>query len=1120
MKRLRWLAIPTFLEVTAAVSLLATPAPAVAMPATAAEAPATSVTLITGDVVGVQDDGGLSVHPAKGRERTGFILQRQGGHQVVIPGDAIGLLAAGRLDRRLFDITALLEAGYDDARRDNIPMIVRYGGTAARSSAHNLVQQGRARVTAEIDVLNALVVRTAKRDVAGWWAGLVGGAPAAGAEAKRSLSGGVESIRLDGKVKLALDQSAGQIGAPTAWQAGFTGRGVSVAVLDSGIDASHPDFAGRIRENRNFLEASDAGDVDGHGTHVASIVAGSGAASGGRYKGVAPDAELLVGKVCESIFCSESAILASMEWAAEQGAKVVNMSMSATDTSDVDSLEEAVNRLSAQYGTLFVVAAGNAGPETGPVCSPSTADAALSVAASTRDDQIADFSRRGPRLGDGGNKPEISAPGVEIMAVRSAQVPDGGDDRYMRMSGTSMATPHVAGAAALLAQQHPDWTGAQLKTTLISTATALAGVEPTAQGAGRVNLVTATAAQVVPDTGSLNLGVQEWPHDDDQPVVRTVTYRNGGAVPVTLDIDTALTGPDGAPAPAPMLALTAKRITVRAGGTAAVTVTVNTSVDAPDGRYAGWVKAVPVGTAQQLTTLLSVVREVEKYDLTIRVLDRRGADAVDNLVAITSWADHTLVESRNRGESVVRLPRGEYTVGGIVETDAVMDSWTFSLLAQPRLNLTGDTNIVLDARLAKPVTATVPEPAASFVRANIGYRVTAPSPENDTSISVENQDRGFDNLFTAQLGASDTGGTFTSDISASWARKGADGSFFDSPYTYHLGWITPGSLPTGLTRRLRASDLAVVNTSYHGPAGRNGAARSEAAGAAGSLVTTEFRLPANRVDYHHGTENVRWNRYFDQRGERAPEVILGQLGLEYRAGRTYSETWNGAVLGPAFSCTSADESAGARRTSEGQIVVQDGLLVDPTPCRGSWVHRLGIGRTALYRNGDLLAEERLYGVLEANLPPEESTYRLEAAIDRTRFADVSTRISTAWTFRSRHKAAASPPVALPLMTVRYAPDVDAQHAAPSGQPFRLPILVEHQPSSVHGKVTGLAVEVSYDDGVTWREASVSGAGRNWIASVAHPAGDGHVSLRATATDSMGGKVEQTIIRGYLLRSTW
>ncbi|MGW0430948.1 S8 family serine peptidase [Micromonospora sp. NPDC003197] len=412
------------------------------------------------------------------------------------------------------------------------------------------------------------------------------------------------------------------------------------------------------------------------------------------------------------------ACLAGMQWAAEQGADVVNMSLSGPDTDGVDLLEEAVNRLSEQHGTLFVVSAGNNG-ELGAstVGSPSTAEAALSVAATTRGDEVATFSGRGPRLGDGGSKPEISAPGVGIVAARSSATPpdwvDPVGDRYARMSGTSMAAPHVAGAAVLLAQQHPDWTGTQLKTALVATATQLPNVDASEQGAGRVNLGTAIAATVVPDTGSVNLGAQDWPHDDDVPVTRTVTYRNSGTAPVTLDLTATLTGPDGAPAPAAMIAVSPAQISVPAGGTAAVNVTVDTSVSAPDGQYTGRITATPAGAGTPVSTLLSVLRDVERYALTVQVLDRHGVTAADHVSNVASWADHSTVADWTPGGHTTRLPAGDYTVGAMVFTDAYTDAESITLLAQPKLSLTRDTTLVLDARAGRPITPRRPSASAA-----------------------------------------------------------------------------------------------------------------------------------------------------------------------------------------------------------------------------------------------------------------------------------------------------------------------------------------------------------------------------------------------------------------------
>lgn len=164
---------------------------------------------------------------------------------------------------------------------------------------------------------------------------------------------------LDGKVRATLSDTTAQIGAPDVWSGGNTGEGVGVAVLDTGVDAGHPDFAGRIAATASFVPDQDVTDRNGHGTHVASTVAGTGAASGGVEKGVAPGASLHIGKVLDNSGSGQDSwVLAGMEWAVrDQHAKIVSMSLGDSPTDGTDPLSEAVNWLSAETGALFVVAA-------------------------------------------------------------------------------------------------------------------------------------------------------------------------------------------------------------------------------------------------------------------------------------------------------------------------------------------------------------------------------------------------------------------------------------------------------------------------------------------------------------------------------------------------------------------------------------------------------------------------------------------------------------------------------------------------------------------------------------------------------------------------------------------
>ncbi|MBB0233100.1 S8 family serine peptidase, partial [Streptomyces calidiresistens] len=179
-----------------------------------------------------------------------------------------------------------------------------------------------------------------------------------------------------------LNSGPARIGAPAARELGLDGEGVTVAILDTGIDATHPDLADRVVKQVNFTDSPEIGDLFGHGTHVGSTVAGTGAASDGLYTGVAPGADLLDVKVLGGSGTGvESGVIAGMEWAVEQGADIVNMSLGERVTDQIHAWEEALERLSAQSDTLFVVAAGNEGPFTASLRAPATAEAALTVGA-------------------------------------------------------------------------------------------------------------------------------------------------------------------------------------------------------------------------------------------------------------------------------------------------------------------------------------------------------------------------------------------------------------------------------------------------------------------------------------------------------------------------------------------------------------------------------------------------------------------------------------------------------------------------------------------------------------------------------------------------------------------
>ncbi|NOX60810.1 MAG: S8 family peptidase [Chloroflexi bacterium] len=310
------------------------------------------------------------------------------------------------------------------------------------------------------------------------------GAPAA----IRSLAENpmVERIWYDYPVHTMLDQSVPLIGAPQVWAASGQGQGIRVAVLDTGCDLNHPDIKERISGQQDFSGKGDVQDGNGHGTHVAGIIAGSGEAGGGRYRGVAPKSELFIAKVLSDDGSGRmSGVIAGLEWALDQNVHVVNMSLGSDIQCDgTDALSEACDAAVAE-GVVVVVAAGNAGPRPRTVGSPGCAREVITVGASTDNDTIADFSSRGPTK-DGRVKPDICFPGYKIIAPRASGTALGRviDDYYTELSGTSMATPHATGVVALLLEAEPDLTPRQVKERLMATAVDM-GLDKNAQGAGR-----------------------------------------------------------------------------------------------------------------------------------------------------------------------------------------------------------------------------------------------------------------------------------------------------------------------------------------------------------------------------------------------------------------------------------------------------------------------------------------------------------------------------------------------------------------------------------------------------------------------------------------------------------
>ena len=364
---------------------------------------------------------------------------------------------------------ALVQAMEAQGAEEDIPIIVKYR-TSREGIFEPMAVPGGVQPTHRYRMINAAAMTAKAKHV----------------EAL-SQEYGVEKIWIDQPVHTCLDVSVPLVRVPQVWALGFRGQGVKVGIVDTGIDPNHPDLAGRVVAKTSFV-GGDGTDDNGHGTHVAGIVAGNGQASGGKYRGVAPEASLYAAKVLNADGSGMmSGVMAGVEWAVQQGVQVINLSLGSPGPCDgTDALSETCDAAVAA-GVVVCVAAGNAGPGSSTVGSPGCARQVITVGASDDHDGMAGFSSRGP-TSDGRIKPDLVFPGVGIVACRANGTSMGSpvDQHYTNASGTSMATPHASGPSALLLQAKPGWTPAQGKEALMKAAVDL-GQTPNTQGAGRAD---------------------------------------------------------------------------------------------------------------------------------------------------------------------------------------------------------------------------------------------------------------------------------------------------------------------------------------------------------------------------------------------------------------------------------------------------------------------------------------------------------------------------------------------------------------------------------------------------------------------------------------------------------
>jgi subtilisin family serine protease len=367
---------------------------------------------------------------------------------------------------------------------------------------------------------------------------------------------GVTRLDHDEPLEKHLDTSKAAIGVDERlWNRGFTGSNVTIAVVDTGIDSSHPAVDDRVRRGVTFTgegegpaESDGATDADGHGTHVAGITGSDGTSSqafdpdDASYAGVAPEVGLVSLDISAS-FTTSTAIRA-FEWVHDNheayDIHVVQNSWGRKETGQAydgqDPAIRASNALVADDDLVVVFSGGNAGPDPSTLSMEAANPNVISVAATNDQGEVADFSSRGPVVYENGTtagwtKPDVSAPGVQITSAASTQAPDA-TETYQELSGTSQAAPHVAGLAAAIRDQAPELPATRIHGVL----------EATARDLGQTGPDPATGHGLVDGPAAIEAGLEL---ADGSLTTETDRYRSNGTLAVGTT-DTGLLDDEGA----------------------------------------------------------------------------------------------------------------------------------------------------------------------------------------------------------------------------------------------------------------------------------------------------------------------------------------------------------------------------------------------------------------------------------------------------------------------------------------------------------------------------------------------------------------------------------------------
>ncbi len=637
------------------------------------------------------------------------------------------------------------------------------------------------------------------------------------------------------------------------------------------------------------------------------------------------------------------------------------------------------------------------------------------------------------------------------------------------------------------------------------------------QGAGRVDADQATDGSVTVDAGTLDLGKLSWPYPATDPVSRDLTYTNPTDAPVTLQLAASVEPAKANPK------LSTDHLVVPAHGVATVTVTADRAA-AGTGAFSGRITATAAG-ADPLVTLIGWYAEQELHTLTVKGIGRDGSP-VNELVVLTrvdgpplSFPDGVLI--LHDGTAAVRLPPGHYAATSAFTSPATDTQLKqASLVVGPETSLSADATITLDARRAKPVAATVRGREGLALR-NHGMQYVRTNAAGELLDLFSVTGTATSDLFATPTPRTTIGGSefsITSSLTAS-PQPARSGDPAISPDNYELIVPWPNRIPADPRAVVDPGRLARVDETFgsHLPDTNvqdYWVGRTPAGAPTIGRFSPVFKAPTRRTTYLLANE-VQWTSAIAQ-GQGDGSAYFEMLSTQhaYRPGARSSLEWTRPVVNSGLPAIDAD-SLGVRQAS-GTLQI---YLSPFGHGRELWSRSFGQfdqSRLTVDRNGTQIKQTE-EAAADLEVPAEAAQYRV-GLDSRREFEDwkYSTRVQSVWTFRSTGTPAEVMPLVLADLDV---PQSDDLNQVQTGVPVTITLGLRHQAGSKATAFTGATLEISYD-GTTWAPLPLkrTAAGR-YAARVSHPAANAGTapSLRLTAIDAAGNKLEQEVTKAYGLK---